>query len=63
MYDSITARHLKTPDDKHLILHAGAMRELLENGNVDRLYCFGTDDMLPDGLTNGSIERDSLIKC
>ena len=63
VYDSITTRHLKTPDDKHLILHARAMREFLDNGHVDRLYWFGTDDMLPDGLTKGSIERESLIKC
>ena len=54
VFDSITACHLKTPDDKRLILHARAMREFLEYGNVDRLYWFGTDDVLPDGLTKGS---------
>ena len=63
VYDSITARHLKTPDDKHLILHARAMREFLESGHVDRLYWFDTDDMLPDGLTKGSIDREALILC
>ena len=63
VYDSITAVHLKTPDDNHLLLHARAMREFLEAGHVDRLYWFGTNDMLPDGLTKGSVEREALIKC
>ena len=62
VYDSITARHLKTPDDKHLILHARAMREFPENGIVDRLFWFGTDDMLPDGLTKGSVDLEALIR-
>ena len=39
------------------------MREFMEFGRVDRLYWFGTDDMLPDGLTKGSIDREALIKC
>ena len=63
VYDSVTARHLKTPDDKHLILHARAMREFLESGHVDRLYWFGTDDMLPDGLTKGSVGREARGDC
>ena len=61
VYDSVTAVQLKTPDDKHLLLHARAMREFLESGPVDRLYWFDTEDMLPDGLTKGSIDREALI--
>lgn len=63
VFDSVTARHLKTRDDKHLILHARALREFLESGHVDRLYWFDTNDMLLDGLTKGSIDRASLIAC
>ena len=62
VYDSITAVSPKTPDDKHLLLHVRAMREFLEANYVDRLYWFGTDDMLPDGLTKGCIDREALIK-
>ena len=61
VYDSVTATTLKTPDDKHLLLHARAMREFMEMGPVDRLYWFDTEDMLPDGLTKGSIDRAALV--
>ena len=61
VFDAITASHLKTPDDKHLLLHARAMREFLEMGPVDRLYWFDTEDILPDGLTKGSIDREALV--
>jgi len=61
VYDCVTAANMKTPDDKQLILHARAMREYLESGPVDRLYWFDTEDMLPDGLTKGSIDREALI--
>lgn len=63
VFDSITADHINTPDDKHLVLHARAMREFLEAGRVDRLCWFGTDDMLPDGLTKGSVDREALVRC
>ena len=39
------------------------MREYLGAGRDDRLYWFGTDDMLPDGLTKGSVDREALIRC
>ena len=63
VFDSATADNIKTPDDKHLLLHARAMREFMEFGRVERLHWFGTDDMLPDGLTKGSIDREALITC
>ena len=63
VFDSITADYIETADDKHLVLHARAMREFLEAGRVDRLYWFGTDDMLPDGFTKGVVDREALILC
>ena len=57
VFDSITAVHLKTPDDNRLLLHTRAMQKLLEAGHVDRIYWFGTDTMLPGGLTKGSVIR------
>ena len=50
VFDSITAHHINTSDDKHLVVHARAMREFFEAGRVDRFYWFDTEDMLPHGL-------------
>ena len=33
------------------MLHALALRELMVEGSVDRLYWFDIEDMLPDGMT------------
>ncbi len=62
VFDSLTADVVKTPNDKQLLLHAKAMREFLEDGQVDRLFWFGTEDMLPDGLTKGCVDREPLLK-
>ena len=61
VFDSVTAQTVKTPADKQLMLHARALRELLEEGTVDILYWFGIEDMLPDGMTKGSIDRKPLL--
>ena len=42
VFDALTADVMKTPNDKALLLHAKAMRELLEEGCVDRLFRFDT---------------------
>lgn len=62
VFESIAATHIRTPYDKHLLLHVRAMREFLEARSVDRLYWFDTEDMLPDGLTKRSINREPLIQ-
>ena len=61
-FDSVTNTPIRTPDDKVLLLHARAMREYLENCHADRLYWFDTEDVLPDGMTKGSIDREPIIK-
>ena len=61
VFDSVTAQTVKTPSDKQLMLHARAFRELLEDGTVDVLYWFDTEDMLRDGMTKGSIYRRPLL--
>ena len=43
-------------------LSIGSSGELLEDGQVDRLFWFDTEDMLPDGLTKGSVDREPLLK-
>ena len=62
VFDSVTAQTVRTPNDKQLMLHAGAFRELLEDGSVDVLYWFDTEGMLPDGMTKGSIDRRPLLE-
>ena len=52
---------MKAPDDKPLVVHARAVREFIDPGRVDRLYCFGTDDMLAYCWASGSMDREALI--
>ena len=60
--EAIIADKPRTPDEKLLHMHALAMRQYLDEGLIDRLYWFDTLDMLPDGMTKGSIERGPLIE-
>ena len=59
--DGITAECPKSPADKPLFLHALAMRENLEAGWLDRLWWLDTLAMLADGMTKGSVDRESLV--
>ena len=34
----------------------------LEAGHVDRLYWLDTEDMVADGMTKGSIDREPILK-
>ena len=61
VFDSVTAEHVKTPADRHL-LHALAVREFLDAKRLRRLYWFDTVDMLADGLTKGAVDRTALIQ-
>ena len=62
VFDSVTADPIKPPSDRHLQLHAQALREYLDDGSVDRLYWFDTRAMLADGMTKGSVDREALIR-
>ena len=61
VFDSVTASQVRTPNAKQLLLHARALRELLEDKAVDVLYWFDTEDMLADGIAKGSIDRRPLL--
>ena len=56
VYDSVTAEAVRTPADRHLLVHALAVREYLENGALTTLTWLDTLDTLPDGLTKGAVE-------
>ena len=62
VFDSVTADPIKPPTDRHLQLHAQALREYLDDGSVDRLYWFDTRAMLADGMTKGSVDREALVR-
>ena len=61
VFDSVIGDPVKTPNDKQFLLHALAFREHLEEGCVDRLYCFDTRAILADGMNNGSADREALV--
>ena len=64
VFQSITAPEgARTPDDKHLHLHALAMRLFLKDGMVDQLHWNDAVGMLPDGLTKGKCDREPLMVC
>ena len=60
VFDNIIADLVKTPYDKHLLVHALAVREFLRMRAVQSLYWIDTNDMLADGLTKGCIDRAAL---
>ena len=63
VFDSVTITPIRTPDDQVLLLHARGMREYLEAGHVDRIYWFDTEDMPPDGMSQGSIDEIRVPAC
>ena len=56
VYDAVTADVVKTPDDKHMLLHALKLREWLDRGAVRALWWCDALDMIADGMTKGSID-------
>ena len=62
VFDGINAEQPRTPAEKPLFLHALAVREHLESGNLRRLWWFDTWAMLADGLTKGSVDREALVR-
>ena len=61
VYDAVTADVVKTPDDKHMLLHALKLREWLDRGAVRALWWCDTLDMIADGMTKGSIDREDIL--
>jgi hypothetical protein len=60
VFDSVTAKVVKTPADKILLLHALALRDHLETGQLSKLSWFDTRDMVADALNKGTIDRGAL---
>ena len=62
VFDSITAEVVKTPDDKHMLLHALKIREWLDRGALRAVWWCDTLDMISDGMTKGSIDRTEILR-
>ena len=60
VYAAITAAFQKIPADQSVLCHCLYLRELLNSFVLKALAWLDTRDMLADGLTKGSIDRDSL---
>ena len=51
---------MKTPAEKGLLSHVQFVRELLDTKVLTALMWIDTRDMLSDGLTKGSVDRQAL---
>jgi hypothetical protein len=60
VFAAITAAYVKAPAEKSLLSHVQFVRELLDTKVLTALHWIDTRDMLADGLTKGSVERDAL---
>ena len=60
VFGNVTAKTVKTPADKVLLLHALALREHLDSGQVTRINWIDTRDLVADALNKGSIDRGAL---
>lgn len=61
VYKSLTSRDLKTPAERTLLGHVCFIRELLQLGLIDSIQWCDTRDMVADGHTKGSIDRQLLL--
>ena len=61
VYKSLTCRDLKTPAEKTLLGQVMWIRELLQLGLIESLQWCDTRDMVADGHTKGSIDRELLL--
>jgi len=60
VFAAITATFVKTPAEKGLLSHVQFVRELLDTKVLTALMWVDTRDMLSDGLTKGSVDRQAL---
>ena len=55
------AKETKVPAECSLLSSVQCIRELVDEQRLKMLYWIDTRDMLPDGLTKGSVDRSALL--
>ena len=60
VYAAVTAVFIKIPADQSVLCHLHYLREMLDHDVLRLLVWVDTRDMLADGLTKGSVERQVL---
>ena len=60
VFDSVTSKTVTTPADGALLIHAKALREYLNQGQLRGIWWIDTRDMIADALNKGSIDRTAL---
>ena len=63
VYAAVTATFIKIPVEKSLLSHIQYIRELLDTKALEALVWLDTRDMVADGYTKGSVDRDALHAC
>ena len=62
VYDAIAAADATDPAEASLKLHLLAVRDRLRQRVLEAIHWLDTRDMLPDGMTKGSVPREALRK-
>ena len=60
VFVSITSTFIKAPADNAVLSHIQYIRELLDTRVLQWLFWVDTRDMCADGLTKGSIDRETI---
>ena len=63
VYAAATATFINIPAEKSLLSHIQYITEPLDTNVLEALVWLDTRDMVADGLTKGSIDRDALHAC
>ena len=61
VYKSLISKELETPAEKTLLGHVMWIREELHNSIVKKIQWCNTRNMIADGHTKGSVDREILI--
>ena len=59
IFSAVSSEHIRTPTEKSILFHAQWIRQLIDC-NVLILVWLDTRDMICDGLTKGSVDREAL---
>ena len=61
IFSAVSSEHIRTPTEKSTLFHAQWIRQLIDC-HVLILVWLDTRDMICDGLTKGSVDREALQK-